>query len=666
VLSAFRRLIGRGEKVASGPQLRPTDGQGPFTSHFSKWVPRKVEGDFYEVMREAVPYLDGGIDRLCDLEGHIRIVGDNAALVDEIKEWTYNVPVSGLNRGLQSFHKSLSNEAFEQGFALGEFVTDRKRKDITSLNVADSKTVKFRRGRSGGVDIYQKTEGDREERLLKPDNLMYFANNPENQNPYGTSILRSLEFTAKVFATIDNATANNWERWGEPSFHAHLKGAGRMDGTRLEEVRKKIAEDLDASARAKREGKSVDIVTAGTMGSELLIKVLGADGQTLEIEAPVRHVIENLLAKLGIPPWMLGLHWSTTGGMSDSEAEVFMAGVRTRQAAKGPLFYNLIRNLLLLRGRTWKKGDWGIEWVQVNLHDIYKQAQANFLNSQAAMMESTTQSWGEEPESDKTYRVKGVCNCHRGAKEMRRAEPWPEMDRLEREYEDRLKGDWKELEERVTVAVGLGERKSAKAPPGLPPIESFTFSEEQRARVYRALREFLGIYVIKDPDSPVSWYYGQAFSEGLIQAARMVGQDRPVLDIVRNRKTFERLRDEGFELVKNKATLHIREKIIPEMEAQALAGTNPRHVADTLRRRFGHANADWERLARTELSISGETAKVEEWKAQGVYTKGAVIAGKDTHPRCRCANSIKYVDDKPVVVFVPAPDACPICVAAAV
>jgi hypothetical protein len=236
---------------------------------------------------------------------------------------------------------------------------------------------------------------------------------------------------------------------------------------------------------------------------------------------------------------------------------------------------------------------------------------------------------------------------------------------VELECETRLKADWKGLEERVMTVLGLGEVKSAKEPPALPSRESFTFIDGQRARVLRALREFLGVYDIEDPDSPVTWYYGRAFSEGLIQAARMVGQDRPVLDIIRNRETFERLRDEGFDLVKNKATLHIRDRIIPEMEAQMLAGTNPRHVADTLRRRFGRANSDWERRSRTELSIAGETAKVEEWKAQGVDTEEAVIAGKDTHPRCRCANSIEYVKGKPVVVFVPAPDACPICVAAA-
>jgi hypothetical protein len=67
------------------------------------------------------------------------------------------------------------------------------------------------------------------------------------------------------------------------------------------------------------------------------------------------------------------------------EPEMLLADVTTRQSAKMPIFYNAVRSMLLLRGRTWKKGDWSLKWAQVNLRDILKQAHARFMNAQADM-----------------------------------------------------------------------------------------------------------------------------------------------------------------------------------------------------------------------------------------------------------------------------------------
>jgi SPP1 gp7 family putative phage head morphogenesis protein len=95
------------------------------------------------------------------------------------------------------------------------------------------------------------------------------------------------------------------------------------------------------------------------------------------------------------------------------------------------------------------------------------------------------------------------------------------------------------------------------------------------------------------------------------------------------------------------------------MEGHAIAGSNPRTVAARLRKLFDDANADWERLARSEIAMAGEKAKKEEWKAEEVEELEFVpnpdacpiclaLAGtypiddcpvpvEDTHPNCRCA-----------------------------
>lgn len=644
-----------------GWQLRPADGQGPYTAGFAQFVPRKVLPSFYEFLRESIPVIDAAIWRLVALDGHIVVKGNNTALVEEIQEWLYNVPVNDVQRGLQAFHQALSNEAFEQGFGLGEFITDKKRGDIVSLRVADSKSIKFSREDQGGLRIYQKGAGDQSDRELKQENLLYFAVHAENQNPYGTPLFRSCEFVSKALVTMQNSVKNVWERFGDPSYSLIYK-TSKKDGIDFEARKTALATELNTALRAKAAGKSADFVRAIDSNSSIELKVIGIEGQELSLEIPARHMLEQIIAKSGLPPWMLGMHWSTTERLSNAEVEVLLADITTRQAAKMPLFFNLVRTLLLLRGRTWKAGDWWLEWGQVNLHDLVQQAQARFLNAQADMyylqnseaagieISREDLSIGKTFEEKRKIKGKGLkvtihgnnCSCCKdhfpgtvklvvGEKELQRPRPWPELDAVELGYEQRLKGDWEELRQQVLTICKLPMSKA----PG--DAEIFTFSTEQRAQVLARLKEMIGEYAFAADGSPVAWYYGQAWSLGLIQAARMIGEARPVLDLIKNREIFEELAASGFQLVKDNATKAIQNKILAEIEAYAIAGSNPLAVAERLKKLFGDQNANWERLARTEMSMAAEKAKLAEWAQWEVEQ----------------------------VEFTPAPDACPICVALA-
>jgi SPP1 gp7 family putative phage head morphogenesis protein len=635
------------QEQQSGWQLRPKDGQGAFTKGFAAFVPRKVQADFYEFLRETIPVIDAAIWRLVALDGHIVVKGKNAALVKEIQEWIYNVKVNDIQQGLQAFHQGLSNEAFEQGFGLGEFVTDSKRTDIIGLRVADSKTIKFSREEGKGLRIYQKANGDQQDRELKTENLLYFCVQAENQNPYGTPLFRSCEFVSKALVTIQNATKNVWERFGDPSFSVIYK-TSKKDGIDLSERRKAIADELNTALRAKSEGKSADFVRAIDTNSEINIQVLGHDGQVLEMEVPARHMLEQIIAKSGLPAWMLGMHWSTTERLSNAEVEVLLADITTRQAAKMPLFYNLVRTLLLLRAKTWKEGDWWLEWGQVNLHDLVQQAQARFLNAQADMYYlqnaekagitltrddlSLGKSFGEGIHLFDNPSPQCKCGCGgnkviHGIKESR-PNPWPQMDAIEGGYEARMKQDWEDLRDRVLLIC----RTPVKAPD-----DSFTFSSGQRSQILQAMKGMIGIYDLNGEDSPVAWYYGQALSEGFLQAARLIGKDRPILDLIKNREIYDALVSSGFKLVKDNATKAIINKILPEIEAHVIAGSNPLAVADRLQKIFGEQNSNWERLARTEMAMAAERAKLSEWKEWDVQR----------------------------VEFHTAPDACPICMALA-
>lgn len=668
----------------AGWQLRPVDGQGPFTADFAQFIPRKIQATFYEFLVESLPICGAAIDKLVTLDGLPIVTGQNQKLVEEISEWMQHVPVNDIQNGLQAFHQGHSREAFEQGFGLGEFVTDAKRTDIIGLRVADSKFIRFSREPGVGLRIYQKADNDMMDRELNQANLLYFSINNENQNPYGVPILRGCEFVTKVMTTIQHATGAVWERFGDPSFSVIYKTSKR-DGADLESRRKTISDELNTALRAKAGGKSADFVRAIDKDSDLTIAVIGADGQVLDMDIPLKCIIQDVCGKVGLPAWMLGYSFSTTERRANFEAEMVLADVVVRQTAKGAGYERLIKNLLTLRGRTWKPGDWTLEWKQVNLHDLVAQAQARFLNAQADMMTATGDrgpGTGKLPSQLPIEAIKVItgaashvpdCDCgckgYGGGKETQRPTPWPEMDAIEQGYEADIKTRWEELRQRIlTVAklteadIALGMSGTRGAKEDLPPVPSpWSLSLEQRAAILDGMNGFIGEYAPKNADSPLVWYYGQAYSAGLIQAARMVGQDRPALDLIRNSETYDELVKSGFGLLKDNATQAIQGKVLAEMEAHVIAGSNPLTVASRLNKLFGDQNSSWERLVRTEMASASERAKLDEWGAWEVkkvdfvpapdgcsfcmslkggnpYDINTVpVPGSGTHPRCRCS-----------------------------
>lgn len=639
---------------SGGVELRPSFGQGPWTPFYQNFIARKVDPILMEVMRESIPVVDVAINRLVSLDGHIEIKGDSDKLVDEITDWVDNVPVNGLSSGLQKFHQNFTDEAHEQGFAIGEAVPDKKRSGIIELRVADSKSIKFKRNATS-YDILQRSDDDHEFRPLKPGNLMYFSIHNENMNPYGIPLMRSCEFVTQILHTIQNSIKNSWERFGDPSFSVVYK-TSKKDGANHNERRIQISKELDEAMRAKKDGKSVDFVRAIDKDSDITIQVIGADGQILEMEVPARHVLEQIIAKTGLPAWMLGMHWSTTERLSNAELEMLMADMEVRRRPKLSIFKNLIATELRMRGRTWKKGDWWIEWAGVNMRDAVAQAQARFLNAQADMY--YLQNAGAAGiQIDISDLALGKCHCGKtkdavvdvrktagscahGTKETGRAEPWPELDDIETRYAERLKKDWHDLYERVRLILGFDiPGKTAEA-------AGFVFSPEQMAMIRSALESFIKGYDPALSDSPIVTFYREAMSAGVIRAA---GGETPKLNLAKNTEIYDTLKSDGFNLVKNNATKAIQDKIIAEMQAHSLAGSNPLEVAGRLKKLFDDKNSDWERLARSEMAMSAEKAKKAEWKEWGIE-KLEFFPAPDACPICRALAGEYEIDDCPVPV----------------
>ena len=89
-----------------------------------------------------------------------------------------------------------------------------------------------------------------------------------------------------------------------------------------------------------------DFVAVGDVN----VKVIGADNQILDSNIPVRQMLEQIVAKLGIPPFLLGFSWSSTERMSSQQADILTSEMDSYRRLLTPAIRKICRMWLLLNG----------------------------------------------------------------------------------------------------------------------------------------------------------------------------------------------------------------------------------------------------------------------------------------------------------------------------
>lgn len=199
---------------------------------------------------------------------------------------------------------------------VGELVLDCQGREIAALLCAGPEQVEIREGDSPlDFQLCARGPGGTCEPLPWQELLLFTPFQPETEHPYGVSLLRSMPFLTDILLKIYQATGMNWERMGNVRF-AVICRPGEGEGAYAQERCRQIAGEWSAAMQAGRQGAVRDFVAVG----DLDIKVIGADNQVLDSQVPVRQILEQLVARTGIPPFLLGLSWSSTERMSAQQA----------------------------------------------------------------------------------------------------------------------------------------------------------------------------------------------------------------------------------------------------------------------------------------------------------------------------------------------------------
>lgn len=374
---AGRSGQGGRERPAAAAQLRD-EGRHPFTQ-MDGYVPlRRGEAALYRAIREAVPVVDAAICKLVRLCGGVRAVCRDQRAQEGLERFLRTVPIGRGQRGIQAFLDQYLDSMITCGRGVGEIVPTRDGRDIAAVLCADADRVEIREGDSP-LD-FTLCVRDSDGTLREPprqDLLLFTPFQPEAGAPYGTSMLRSMPFLADILMKIFRAVGKNWERMGNVRFAVVCKGG---DGATGEERCSAVAREWSAAMQAGRDGAVRDFVAAG----DVEIRTIGADNQILDSEVPVRQILEQLVAKTGIPPFLLGLSWSSTERMSSQQADIMTSEIAAIRRGLEPVVERICELWLRLKGYD-ERVD--IEWLDVNLQDEESEARAELYRAQARAME---------------------------------------------------------------------------------------------------------------------------------------------------------------------------------------------------------------------------------------------------------------------------------------
>ena len=341
------------------------------------YVPLSAGCRIYKSLREGVPIIDAAIEKLVRLTGGFRFETGNDALDVKMNDYFDAVNVGGNQWGLCAFIGTYLDQLLTYGNAVGEMVIAGR--DIVALYNGEPDAVEVKRAKNG-IDIQFYNNGYP---LPRPEEILYSVLNPEPGKLTGTSLLRGLPFVSRILLQIYNTVGENWAHAGNLRYAVTYRpGNDSTDRAYAAERAKTMAKSWQ---EAMDSGSVKDFVAVGDVD----VKVIGADNQVLDSEIPVRQMLEQIVAKTGLPPFMFGLSWSTTERMSTQQADILTTELENYRRILTPVIKKIGRTYLNLQGSA---ADFEVVWSDITLQDETEKAKAELYYAQAEKIRKETES----------------------------------------------------------------------------------------------------------------------------------------------------------------------------------------------------------------------------------------------------------------------------------
>ncbi|MCD7723308.1 MAG: serine/threonine protein phosphatase [Clostridiales bacterium] len=337
-------------------------------SCLNSFVPMNAHGRIYSALRDSVPIIDAAILKIVRLCGGFRFETGSEALNEHINNFFESIDVGGNQTGIQAFAASYLADLLTYGSAVGEMVASDS--EFYALYIGELDALEVKRGKNNlSVEFYNGNE-----KIQNQDLILFSALNPKSGNILGTSLLCGLPFISDILLKIYNTIGENWEHAGNVRYAVTYKP--QSDGSDSG-FAKERANQIAAAWRDAMSSKDAvkDFVAVG----DISVEVIGADSKVLDSEIPVRQLLEQIIAKTGLPPYMLGLSWSSTERMSSEQADALTTELEAYRRILEPVLVKIARKYMEINSIY---APVSVQWDDITLKDETELAKARLYDAQ--------------------------------------------------------------------------------------------------------------------------------------------------------------------------------------------------------------------------------------------------------------------------------------------
>ena len=333
------------------------------------------EEEIYRQLREAIPVLDAAVGKLVRLSGGFSVKCRNLLAQNRLEQFLKTLPCGYGQVGIDSFLSCYVDSLLTYGRAVGEMVVVDGRVrglcwgDVTALDVCQGQNPLE-------VVLWGPDEHGAMRPLPLQHLLLFTALNPEPKHPYGVSMFRGMPFLADILMRIYATVGSNWDRAGNVRYSVICKGGEELDPGVARERGRQLASEWARAMEDSKNGTVRDFVAMG----DVEIKVIGGEAPILDSQVPVRQMLEQLIAKTGLPPFLLGLNWSTTERMSTQQADILTSEIWALRRTVEPALWKICKTFLAYEGLD---DQVEICWNDISLQDITQEARAELYLAQA-------------------------------------------------------------------------------------------------------------------------------------------------------------------------------------------------------------------------------------------------------------------------------------------
>lgn len=335
-----------------------------------------LEAELYDRLRHAVPVLDAALMKIIRLTGGFRVVSQEERYQEQLDRFMESVPVGLTGQSIGIFADNFLDSLLTYGSAVGEIAADPEGGRIAGLINGDVTKLRVVPGKDPFSREYHIRCGETEKIVQYPERVLYAS------LIGGRSLLRGLPALSSILLRIYECIGQNFDRAGNVRYAITYKPTGDSgDIIHSRERAQQIAREWSDGMNASRYGNVKDFVAVGDVD----IKVIGAENQLFDTNVPVRQILEQLISKLSIPPFILGLTWSSTERMSSQQADILTSELEYYRRILTPVICSVGNAYLCTIGA---ESGCCVEWDNINLQDESVLAETRLKNAQALEIET--------------------------------------------------------------------------------------------------------------------------------------------------------------------------------------------------------------------------------------------------------------------------------------